>query len=182
MARGRDILSTDAIALVRWPRDHERRAQLASTRVPCLLLVEPDAAPPVVDEWEDWIHLPADERDVSTRLQALARRVCRPVLVDEAVLRNSYGVVMLAIAEAAVIRELLDSDGALVSRKQLERALWPDGPPSTRALDDLIYRLRRRIKPLRLNIFTARGRGFVLGVAIAVTDPPGRAESGSEGA
>ncbi|MEO8693979.1 MAG: winged helix-turn-helix domain-containing protein [Acidimicrobiales bacterium] len=182
MASGRDPLSVDSVALVHWPRDHERRARLTSARVPCLLLVEADAAPPVVNAWEDWIHLPADERDVSTRLQGLVRRVCRPEIVDDAVLRNGYGAVILTTPESAITRALLDADGALVSRRNLERELWPEGPPSTRALDDLVYRLRRRMKPLRLNIFSARGRGFVLGVAIEVTASPRLAESGIENA
>lgn len=179
MARSRDSLSADSIALVHWPLDHERRARLKSARVPCLLLVEQDVEPPFVEEWEDWIHLPADERDVSTRLQGLVRRLCRPELVDETVLRNGYGSVMLTQPESLIARALLDSDGALVSRKHLELELWPDGSPKTRALDDLIYRLRRRLKPLRLNIFSARGRGFVLGVAIEVTESPRPAESGT---
>jgi len=155
--------------LVQWPTDGDRRAQLAKAKVPTLLLVASDVAPPAVDEWEDWIRLPADERDVSIRLQGLARRVCRPVLDDDAVLRNTYGTVMLSLSESAVARSLLRSDGRLVSRAELECAVWPHGAPRARALDDLIYRFRRRIKPLHLEVFRVRGRGFVLGIAPDLT-------------
>lgn len=169
MALGRDNLSADSVALVQWPGDDERRTQLASARVPCLLLVDPEVAPPVVDPWEDWVRLPADERDVSIRLRALVQRVCRPELVDDAILRNGYGAVMLTTRESTIARLLLQAEGRLIPRERLEVALWPGGPPSPRALDDLVFRLRRRVRPLRLDIYSARGRGYVLGVAIEVT-------------
>ena len=50
--------------------------------------------------------------------------------------------------------------------------------PTARALDDLVYRLRRKVKPLQLSAFSARRRGFVLGVAIEVTPSAPPAESG----
>jgi hypothetical protein len=165
----RENPTVDSVALVHWPRDNVRRAQLAAVRVPCLLLVEPDAPPPVVEVWEDWIRLPADERDVSIRLHGLALRVCRPEIVDGSILRNAYGSVVLSAAESAMAQALLASDGRFVSREELEQTLWPDGLPTARALDDLVYRLRRKVKALQLNVFSARSRGFVLGVAIEVT-------------
>jgi len=138
VAPGRENVSAESVALVQWPRDAERRARLASAKVPCLLLVAPDTEPPVVELWEDWIRLPSDERDVSLRVHGLARRVCRPEIVDDSVLRNSYGAVMLPAAESTIVRALLDSDAALVPREHLEHLVWPDGPPTTRALDDLV--------------------------------------------
>jgi DNA-binding response OmpR family regulator len=178
MPLARETPSADSVALVHWPRDNVRRAQLAAARVPCLLLVEPEAPPPVVEVWEDWIRLPADERDVSIRLHGLALRVCRPEIVDDSILRNSYGAVVLSSPESAMAHALLESDGRLVSREELERAVWPDGVPTSRALDDLVYRLRRKVKPLQLNVFSARSRGFVLGVAIEVTPAAPLAGSG----
>jgi len=176
LARGNRL--ADSVALVHWPRDNARRVQLAAARLPCLLLVEPDATPPVVEMWEDWIRLPADERDVSIRLQGLALRVCRPEIVDNSILRNSYGTVTLSSQESAMAQALLESEGRLVSREELERALWPDGRPTARALDDLVYRLRQKVKPLQLNVFGARRRGFVLGVAIEVAPAEPLSESG----
>jgi DNA-binding response OmpR family regulator len=157
------------VALVHWPREADRRTRLLAGRVPCLLLVAPDADPPVVEDWEDWICLPADERDVSVRLHGLARRVCQPQFVDDDVLRNSYGTVVLPPAERTIARALLESRGTLVSRAQLTAQVWPDQPPSARALDDLVYRLRRHLRPLHLDVFTARGRGFLIGVLIEHT-------------
>jgi DNA-binding winged helix-turn-helix (wHTH) protein len=179
MPLARENPTADSVAVVHWPRDNARRAQLAAARVPCLLLVEPEATPPVVELWEDWIQLPADERDVSIRLQGLAVRVCRPEIVDNSILRNSYGTVTLSSQESAMAQALLESQGRLVSRAELERTLWPEGMPTARALDDLVYRLRRKVKPLQLSVFSARQRGFVLGVAIEVTPAAPHTESGA---
>jgi len=86
--------------------------------------------------------------------------------------------VTLSSQESAMAQALLQSQGRLVSREELERTLWPDGVPTARALDDLVYRLRRKVKPLQLSIFSARQRGFVLGVAIEVTPSAPLTESG----
>ena len=178
MPFARENPTADSVALVHWPRDNARREQLAVARVPCLLLVEPEVTPPFVEVWEDWIRLPADERDVSIRLQGLALRVCRTEIVDNSILRNSYGIVTLSSQESAMAQALLASEGRPVSRAELERVLWPEGTPTTRALDDLVYRLRRKVKPLQLSVFSARQRGFVLGVAIEHTPSARLTESG----
>ena len=74
------------VELVHWPRDEAQRARLARSGVPCLLLVAPDADLPVSFALtEDWLRLPADERDVHARVQLLCRRLAfdamgRPVV------------------------------------------------------------------------------------------------------
>jgi DNA-binding winged helix-turn-helix (wHTH) protein len=161
----------ESVAIVRWPKDAERRTALALRRMPCLWLVDADAEPPVIEAWEDWVRLPADEQDVLARTRSL-ERLCRPVLLDDAILYNSLGSVALSLAEAVVVQALLEGAGGLVAREELENALWPEGPPSSRALHDLIYRLRRRLAPLQLNVFSERGRGFVLGVALESATRP----------
>jgi DNA-binding response OmpR family regulator len=128
------------------------------------LLVDPDAELPRVEVWEDWILLPADERDLSIRVRGLARRMSRPEIVDDCILRNGYGAVMLPPAECSVARALIESSEAVVPRESLAAEVWQDGPPSARALDDLVYRVRRRVRPLHLDVFGTRGRGFVLGM------------------
>ena len=66
------------VSLVRWPDEAARLADLRERRVPRLLLVAPDAAPPVVDEEiEDWVRLPADARDVDVRARRLAQIATR---------------------------------------------------------------------------------------------------------
>ncbi|HUP74703.1 MAG TPA: winged helix-turn-helix domain-containing protein [Acidimicrobiales bacterium] len=106
---------------------------------------------------------------MTARIQSLKRRACRPELVDDSILRNGFGSVLLPAREASVATELINRHPHPASRDQLETLLWPDGPPTGRALEDLVYRLRRRIKPLHLTISHSRGRGFAIGVATETT-------------
>jgi hypothetical protein len=69
-----EAVATDGIEVLRWPADAARREELVLERRPRLLLVEPGATPPPPDGHEDWIRMPADQRDVSARLGRLARR------------------------------------------------------------------------------------------------------------
>ena len=154
----------ESIVIGRWPQEAGRRAEFANRKVPCLWLVERSAEPPIVEPWEDWIRLPASEREVEARVRTLTERACRPVLVDGVVLRNVFGSVALPASESAVVERLLASDRHVVPRAALEATVWPAGAPTSRSLDDLIYRLRRRIKPLRLTVAVPRERGFVIGV------------------
>jgi hypothetical protein len=64
----------EAVALVPWPAEATRAETLALAARPRLLLVAADAAPPDVrDVLEDWVRVPADERDVEVRARRLAR-------------------------------------------------------------------------------------------------------------
>lgn len=65
---------TSEVQLLRWPADAARREELKARQVHRLLLVDEDGTPPVLDPDEDWIRVPTDERDISARLQRLARR------------------------------------------------------------------------------------------------------------
>src|SRR5260221_101995 len=63
-----------AVELVHWPRERQRREALAKAGVPRVLLVADGEVPPTrIGVGEDWIRVPADERDLFVR----ARRVSR---------------------------------------------------------------------------------------------------------
>jgi hypothetical protein len=63
----------DGVELVSWPDEAARLDELRDRRLPRLLLVAADSAPPAVDdELEDWVRLPADPRDVEVRACRLA--------------------------------------------------------------------------------------------------------------
>ena len=65
-----------AVALVPWPAEATALDALVTAASPRLLLVDADAEPPVVhDELEDWVRVPADDRDVEVRARRLARIV-----------------------------------------------------------------------------------------------------------
>jgi hypothetical protein len=163
------------VELVSWPRDDARRVLLARRGVPCLLLVAPDAELPAsIGPSEDWLRLPADERDVGVRAQNLCRRLVRAAAARP---RVADGIVMhdgrrarLSAAEATVLEVLLDAVGSVVSRAQLEARVWPDGPPSPRSLDALVYRLRRRAAVVNVHVLAARGQGFTVDVGPFVVE------------
>lgn len=158
------------VVLLRWPSESGRRERLSLNRVPRLLLLEDGSDPPdPADCLEDWVRVPAGERDVQARVAALSVRASDhapalsvPVLDDDGVLRYSGAWVSLPPVESRVTRALLDRFGAVVSRDALGRAGWPDGPPGRNALDVHVLRLRRRLHAVGLAIRTVRSRGYLL--------------------
>ncbi|MGH1502491.1 MAG: winged helix-turn-helix domain-containing protein [Acidimicrobiales bacterium] len=131
--------------------------------------MDDDAPAPVTpDPLEDWIRLPADDRDVRARLDSLTLRFQRTdsseglTLDEDGLLRNGSNWVALPPIEARLIAGLLAKPGAVVSRDALLRAGWPGEQPNRNVLDVHVLRLRRRIEPLGLQIRTVRSRGYVL--------------------
>jgi hypothetical protein len=166
---GTSALDRLGVELLHWPRDEVLRGRLARAGIARLLLVEQGVEPPTgIGVDEDWVRLPADERELWTRAERLWRLSAAldlevPVLHDGRVLTHGTGTVVLSRSEAVAIRLLLDSIGVVVPRRVLDEALWPDGAPSSgRALDALIERLRRRVSGLHLCIRSVRGKGFLI--------------------
>src|SRR6476646_8178309 len=80
------------IALVRLPSERRRLERLRRAGHPRLILLEGDVEPPVsVDPAEDWLRVPADERDVLARQEGVRRRLMpsapKPVLDEAGLLR-----------------------------------------------------------------------------------------------
>jgi DNA-binding winged helix-turn-helix (wHTH) protein len=156
------------VVLVRWPEEADRRERLQSEGRPRLWMVEPDVPPPiVVDCLEDWVRLPAEDRDVRARVDMLASRAEDgrdrvPDLDVDGVLRFDGAWVGLPPVESRLMESLIARFGAVVSRDQLTRNGWPEGAPGRNALDVHVLRLRRRIAPLGLAIKTVRSRGYLL--------------------
>lgn len=163
-------LTYDAgVELVVWPRDESLRTSLARAGVPRLLVVsEGDAPPERLAFDEDWIREPFDAADLRARMRRVAEAVAgqhaeRPWIDGERVLHRGPRTTVLTASEAVVAAALLSSAGSVVSRAALESRLWPGGSaPSDRAIDAIVYRLRRRCQDLGLMIRNARGEGFIL--------------------
>jgi hypothetical protein len=154
-----------------WPDQEARRRQLADDGVPRLLLLERGTAPPPdLDGHEDWIWVPASERDVFARLRHLAVRSSRAGLVadDLAVTDGLLSIgghrLRLPPVEAALLARLGSPPESLHTREELAEAAWGDAAHERRSLDSRILSLRRRLDPLGLEIRAVRGRGFVLTV------------------
>jgi hypothetical protein len=165
------------VELLHWPREGERRALLAARGIPCLVLVAADAELPAsIGPTEDWVRLPADARDVGARAQALCRRLSRagaqqPRVGDGAVV-HAGARATLSAAETTALQMLLAAGGRMVSRSELEAAIWPSGRPSRRSLDSLMYGLRRRVAAVNIHVVAARGYGFVVDAGPLVADGP----------
>lgn len=158
------------VVLVRWPEEDARLGQLRATGAPRLLLLNDEAAPPEsTDCLEDWIRLPADDRDVRARVASLAARAdgeqTAPQIDGDGLVRYRGKWVALSPVEAALAGTLVDRFGAVVGRETLARRAWPTGSPTRNALDVHMLRLRRRIAPLGVEVRTVRSRGYLMQTA-----------------
>ncbi|MFT7602311.1 MAG: DNA-binding response OmpR family regulator [Acidimicrobiales bacterium] len=162
------------VAILRWPKEETLRAELCAGRQPRLLLVEPSGLPPVTaDLCEDWVRLPATDSDIQARVAGLRLRCLvdslstprppSPLTLDrDGLLRNGEKWVALPPIDAALVRALIGSVGAVVSRAALQQAAWPTQKPSENTLDVHMTRLRRRLRQIDVSIRTVRSRGYVL--------------------
>jgi DNA-binding response OmpR family regulator len=161
-------LASLPVELVLWPTERDRRNALARAAVPRLLLVADDAEPPdVIGVDEDWVRLPATQRDVVARATQLLRFDARlrgdaPHIDSNRVLHRAGMTVTLTTAEASIMSLLMRHVGQVVSHAELETAVWDGVAPSRDAIDAAIYRLRRHLAGLSLCIRSVRSRGFVL--------------------
>jgi len=158
------------VVLVRWPEEDARLRQLRETGSPRLLLVNGESEPPEsADCLEDWIRLPADDRDMRARVTRLASRSetqqPAPQVDGDGLLRYRGRWVALSPVESALAITLVDRFGAVVGRDTLARRAWPEGTPTRNALDVHMLRLRRRIAPLGVEVRTVRSRGYLMQAA-----------------
>jgi DNA-binding response OmpR family regulator len=158
------------VVLVRWPEEDVRLRELRDTGSPRLLLLNGEAEPPEsVDCLEDWIRLPADDRDVRARAARLASRSesqqPAPQVDGDGLLRYRGRWVALSPVESALAITLVDRFGAVVGRDTLARRAWPKGTPTRNALDVHMLRLRRRIASLGVEVRTVRSRGYLMQAA-----------------
>jgi len=164
--------ATVDVVLVRYPEERGRLDELRSEGSPRLLLVAPSEEPPAfADCLEDWIRLPADDRDVRARVATLEQRAEQehglPVIDDDGLLRFRGRWASLSPVECALAAGLVERFGAVVGRDALARRAWPEGAPTRNALDVHVLRLRRRIAAIGLEIRTVRSRGYLM----QVTEP-----------
>ncbi|MBV8159703.1 MAG: winged helix-turn-helix transcriptional regulator [Acidimicrobiia bacterium] len=156
------------IVVLRWPAERSNRERLASEGRARLLLVAPDAEPPDgLDCLEDWVRLPAEDRDVAARLRALEVRAACHQSVPETDARGRLTFqgewVALSPIEERIVAALAARFGQVVSREELLAAGWPDeASPTDAALRVHLTRLRKEIAKLGLEIATVRGFGHVM--------------------
>ena len=134
---------------------------------------------------EDYLVKPFSLAEVAARLRVLIRRgrggESGPMEYGDLRYDPDSRTVTLAGRPLALPRKsvlllaaLLRPAGDLATHARLTAALWPDGPPSDRALHDQVHLLRRRLRAARgPDIVAEPGRGWRLTPA-----PPGTSDGG----
>lgn len=151
--------------------------------LPCLLLTARDALHDRVDGLEagadDYLPKPFAMEELLARVRALLRRqdawvALAPAFEDLQVdpqasqLRTAQGSVSLAPAELQLMLLLVQAQGAVVRRSQLEGQAWGLGEAVTpNALDVALHRLRKKLQLVgsRLQIVNTKQVGYALAVA-----------------
>ena len=99
-------------------------------------------------------------------LHAVRREPASLSLDAHGVLRCGESWVALPKKEQAAMALLLSRFGSVVSRAALYRAVWPDRlvdlSSAYRPLNVIIFRLRKRLRAVGLEIATIRSQGFLL--------------------
>jgi DNA-binding response OmpR family regulator len=158
------------VAVVRWPEEEAEVRRLARLHLPRLLLIGATADPPAgTDVLQDWVRLPGDERDVLARLAALQQRataMADPPAVDRhGRLHFRSAWAQLSPINGRLARALSEAFNSVVSEDELLGRGWPGGRPSSNALRVHLHRLRRRVRPLGLEVLVVRNEGWVLQTA-----------------
>ncbi|WBB50249.1 winged helix-turn-helix domain-containing protein [Verrucosispora sp. WMMA2044] len=155
------------VKFVRWPAERHLRDLCRQERIPCLLVVEGGAEPPVCsDPREDWVRTPISPSDLDARVAALRQRSHdrrTPVLDPAGTLSFRTASVVMSSTHLELMDLFVERFGQVVYRWELMAILTKRDSTSTRnALDLHIMRMRKRIAPLDLDIVTAWGRGYAL--------------------
>ncbi len=125
---------------------------------------------------DDYLSKPFEPRELLLRINAILRRVPAPVVAPvevslgdvvynqakEALLRDGV-IIRLTDVEAALLKVLAASPGAVLSREDLTELTGASG--GVRAIDVQVTRLRRKIErdpKLPNYLQTVRGKGYVL--------------------
>jgi DNA-binding winged helix-turn-helix (wHTH) protein len=170
------------VAFVRWPLEAPRAYRLRELGLPRILLVEPDATPPIdPDTRQDWIRVPFDEADLLARVRTLELRcvdVERPRVPGDGRLTFAGKWISVSRINERLLEPLAENYGDVVPIDELVARGWPDGQGRTAMLRVHVVRLRRVIAELGLQLVGVRERGYVLEAA----DPRiGQAESALSG-
>lgn len=155
---------TSTVTLVPWPDDASRGRRASESGSPVLYLVGAESMAPLPTTClEDWIRLPADERDLYARMSALQTRASvhqSPPRFDENHRLSFEGrVLALSSPEMELAALLTERFGQVVPDRDLMLAAALEGPTLLRAP---VHRLRTRLRPLGLEVERCRRSGYRL--------------------
>jgi two-component system, OmpR family, response regulator len=162
----RALLGGPVIMIVGVPAGAARLDELRQLCIPRLIVVGPDDdAVSTTEELEDWVRLPADDRDVRSRLRRLrelARHLSPPPVMDGAgrVILGDHWIALSEVEERLAF-PLVGRFGNVVRLDDLMAAGWP-GRRDRAILRPAMCRLRRRVETLGLELLSIRDVGYVL--------------------
>jgi two-component system OmpR family response regulator len=154
------------VVVVCWPQEQAEVERLARLRIPRLLLVDPGCPPPVTDDvLEDWVRLPLDDREVKARLATLHRRAATLLDIPRLdrhgrLLFREHWISVTPIEERLLAR-LANRFNDVVPAAEVLDAGWPDRRPTANAVRVTMHRLRRRLRPMALEL-RRTGDGWLL--------------------
>jgi len=160
--------SAPSVVMIDWPSQSDRVSDPRLTDWPRLLFVAEAADPPVFDDpLIDWVRVPADERDIEARIEALTRRAERP---DGRPRLDPYGrlhhstrwLMIPSPIDRRLLEALISSFGDVVTFDDLIAHGWEEEGATPNALRVHIMRLNRRIESLGLAIRGAHAIGYGL--------------------
>ncbi len=160
-------------------RDVCQALRAAGVSAPVLFLTARDA---VVDRvagfragGDDYLTKPFAVVELIVRIEALLRRTAKPatasrpggLILDPAAhtAQTDHGSVLLTPTEFRLLGALAAEPGAVIRRRALVQAGWPEGATvHDNTLDSYLARLRRKLRPLQTteSIVTVRGVGYSL--------------------
>ncbi len=126
---------------------------------------------------DDYLIKPFEMAELEARVRALARRrdvpMAKPIALGEVtfdpqarVLEGPTGRLTLPRRELAIFETLIEASGRILSKTQLLDALYGAGSDVEETVVEVhISRLRKRLKPLGLDVRVHRGVGYELRVA-----------------
>jgi two-component system, OmpR family, response regulator len=155
------------VAVVAWPASDGGLDELRRLGLPRLVLVAAGDDPPVgADDLEDWVRLPADDRDVRARLRHLRLRSqahpARPLLDGAGRLIFGGHWVAVSRTEERLAGPLVERFGTVVPYDDIIAAGWPQGGADRELLRPRISGLRRRARLVGLDLLSVRDIGHVL--------------------
>ncbi len=158
----------DGVVVLSWPRDAQRREDLADSDQAVLLLVDEDVPAPRCGPREDWVREPADPEEIrARRVSLLARTSCAACpRIDDGLLLFRGGWAAVPPAQVAMAELLVERFGQVARREELTEAAGATGASQhDDAVKAAMGRLGKRLAPLGLELESIRGRGYLLQAA-----------------
>jgi DNA-binding response OmpR family regulator len=160
------------VVVLDWPDQERDATRLAAQNIPCLFLVAPGAEPPIAEsDNQDWVWFDARDSEIEARLLRLSRHAAanqrRPTVEEFGKLSHNRISIFLSPIDERLAEMLVENFGKVVGADELI-ATMRSGGGSPNALRVHISRLRRRVRPLGLEINAVRSHGYAMTSAEAV--------------